>query len=109
MPDVDPRHARYPFLSGAREAVAALSVAPTELARADAPAVERGAERVELALMTGEVRAESPDRWRPRDELLSYPVARVLVSLLDDGAAVHYESGDALDIFEATYVKGGTA
>jgi DNA primase large subunit len=88
MPDVDPRHARYPFLSGAREAVAALSVAPTELARADAPAVERGAERVERALMTGEVAAESPDRWRPRDELLSYPVARVLVSLLDDGAAI---------------------
>jgi DNA primase large subunit len=87
MPDVDPRHARYPFLSGAREAVAALSVAPTELARADAPAVERGAERVERALMTGEVDAEDPERWRPRDELLSYPVARVLVSLLDDDAA----------------------
>jgi DNA primase large subunit len=87
MPDVDPRHARYPFLSGAREAVAALSVAPTELARADAPAVERGAERVERALMSGRVDAAEPGRWRPRDELLSYPVARVLVSLLDDDAA----------------------
>ncbi|MFB6169149.1 MAG: DNA primase [Haloferacaceae archaeon] len=87
MPEVDPRHARYPFLSGAREAVAALSVAPAELARADAPAVERGAERVERALMAGEVDAEEPERWRPRDELLSYPVARVLVSLLDDDAA----------------------
>lgn len=87
MPDVDPRHARYPFLAGAREAVAALSVAPTELARADAPAVERGAERVERALMAGVVDAEEPERWRPRDELLSYPVARVLVSLLDDDAA----------------------
>lgn len=88
MAEVDPRHARYPFLSGAREAVAALSVAPTELARADAPAVERGAERVERALMAGRVDAESPDSWRPRDELLSYPVARVLVSLLDDDAAI---------------------
>lgn len=93
MPDVDPRHARYPFLSGAREAVAALSVAPTELARADAPAVERGAERVERALMAGEVDAEEPERWRPRDELLSYPVARVLVSLLDDDAAARKYAG----------------
>jgi DNA primase large subunit len=86
MAEVDPRHARYPFLSGAREAVAALSVAPAELARADAPAVERGAERVERALMTGGIDPEE-DRWRPRDELLSYPVARVLVSLLDDDDA----------------------
>ena len=96
MPDVDPRHARYPFLSGAREAVAALSVAPTELARADAPAVERGAERVERALMAGRVDAEEPERWRPRDELLSYPVARVLVSLLDDDAAARkYAAAEA--------------
>ena len=89
MDEVEPRHARYPFLAGARDAVAALSVAPAELARADAPAVERGAERVERALMTGGVDATEPDRWRPRDELLSYPVARVLVSLLDDDAATH--------------------
>jgi len=96
-PEVHPRHARYPFLSGAREAVAALSVAPTELARADAPAVERGAARVERALMTGGVDpAGGEDRWRPRDELLSYPVARVLVSLLDDrDAARKYAVAEA--------------
>lgn len=96
MPDVDPLHARYPFLSGARDAVAGLSVAPTELARADAPAVERGAERVERALMAGTVEPEDDDRWRPRDELLSYPVARVLVSLLEDDDAVRkYAAAEA--------------
>ncbi len=110
-PEVSPRHARYPFLSGAREAVAALSVAPTELARADAPAVERGVERVERALMTGGVdTADGGDRWRPRDELLSYPVARVLVSLLADRDAVRKyavaEAATARERLEADVADG---
>jgi DNA primase large subunit len=93
---VDPRDARYPFLSTARRTVERLDVAPTELAAADAPAVERGVERVERALLSGTVAPAAPERWRPRDELLSYPVARVLVSLLDAPAAVEkYATAEA--------------
>ncbi|MFB6301290.1 MAG: DNA primase [Haloferacaceae archaeon] len=93
---VDPRDARYPFLSTARRTVERLNVAPAELAAADAPAVERGVERVERALLSGTVAATEPERWRPRDELLSYPVARVLVSLLDAPAAVEkYAAAEA--------------
>jgi DNA primase large subunit len=94
--EVDPRDARYPFRADAREAVRRLEVAPAELARTDAPAVERGAERVERALLEGTVASPTPDRWRPRDELLSYPVARVLVSLVDAPAAVEkYAAAEA--------------
>ncbi|MFB6080997.1 MAG: DNA primase [Haloferacaceae archaeon] len=94
--EVDPRDARYPFLATARRTVEGLDVAPTELAAADAPAVERGVERVERALLSGTVAARDPGRWRPRDELLSYPVARVLVSLLDAPAAVEkYAAAEA--------------
>jgi DNA primase large subunit len=111
-PEVHPRHARYPFLAGARDAVAGLSVAPAELARADAPAVERGAERVERALMTGGV-DPAEDRWRPRDELLSYPVARVLVSLLDDRDAVRKyavaEAATARERLEADAAADGAS
>ncbi|MFB6280408.1 MAG: DNA primase [Haloferacaceae archaeon] len=94
--EVDPRDARYPFLATARRTVERLDVAPAELAAADAPAVERGVERVERALRSGTVAAAEPDRWEPRDELLSYPVARVLVSLLDAPAAVEkYAAAEA--------------
>jgi DNA primase large subunit len=74
-------HARYPFLDAAREAVEAAAVDLGELvAREDAPAVERAVDRVRSALSTGTV----GDRHRSaRVELLSYPVARVLVSLVD--------------------------
>ncbi|MFB6304249.1 MAG: DNA primase [Haloferacaceae archaeon] len=103
--EVDPRHARYPFFGAARRTVEALDVAPAELAAADAPAVERGAERVERALLEGTVASATPDRWRPRDELLSYPVARVLVSLVDAPAAVEKyataEAATARERFEA--------
>jgi DNA primase large subunit len=75
-------HARYPFFESAREAVDAAAVDLGELvAREDAPAVERAVERVTAALTEGDVGAP---RRRTRTELLSYPVARVLVSLVDE-------------------------
>ncbi len=78
---MESRHARYPFFHAAREAVEAADVDfPTVVARNDA-VVERGLERVERALDTRTV--GEPHR-RPRVELLSYPVARVLVSLVDE-------------------------
>jgi DNA primase large subunit len=72
-------HARYPFLAAAREAVKAAGV---DLAAAAAePATrERARERVTSALTDGTV---GEPRHDARTELLSYPLARVLVSLVD--------------------------
>ena len=53
-------HARYPFLSGAREAVEAADVDLVSLVREGGPAVERGVERVRRALLEGT--AESEER-----------------------------------------------
>lgn len=77
------RYARYPFLSAAREAVREADVDLAQLVAADDPAVERGLARVEYAVEEGRV---GPLHRRPRTELLSYPVARVLVSLVDQPA-----------------------
>jgi len=93
---MNPLHARYPFFEAAREAVQGADVSLAELIAEDAPAVERGVERVERALVEGTVAAADPYRWEPRDELLSYPIARILVSLLDDQAAVEkYAAAEA--------------
>jgi len=81
-------YARYPFLEAARQAVGELDVDIETLIETGAPAVDRGRTRVERALMAGRVDAEDPDEWRDEDELLSYPIARILVSLLDSGAAI---------------------
>ncbi len=78
---MDRLHARYPFLQSAREAVEAADVDLVELIETDAPAVERGYERVKLGLSDGTI---GEPRRSTRTELLSYPIARVLVSLLDD-------------------------
>ncbi|PSQ28223.1 DNA primase regulatory subunit PriL [Halobacteriales archaeon QS_9_68_17] len=91
-------HARYPFLDAAREAVDAAAVdladlvaredaverdstSPRSNAREDPVAVDRAVGRVEAAL-SGDTTGD-PHR-RPRVELLSYPIARVLVSLVGD-------------------------
>ena len=90
------RHARYPFFTAAREAVRETDVSLSGLVSRDAPAVARARERVERALTGGTTAPEEPERWDPIDELLSYPIARILVSLLDDGAAVEkYAAAEA--------------
>ncbi len=73
-------HARYPFLSGAREAVEAADVDLAGLIREES-VVSRATERVVGALREGSI--GEPHR-NTRVELLSYPVARVLVSLVDE-------------------------
>jgi len=89
-------HARYPFLEASRDAVEAADVDLTELVVAGGPAVERGRERVQRALLQGTTEAEEPRTWSDRAELLSYPVARVLVSLLDvPGAVEKYAAAEA--------------
>ncbi|WP_224448113.1 DNA primase large subunit PriL [Haloprofundus salilacus] len=102
------RHARYPFFAAAREAVGESDVELGELVTTDDPAVSRGLERVERALMAGTVESETPGEWSTRDELLSYPVARILVSLIDAPAAVrkyaHAEATTAYERFTEDFV-----
>ncbi|MFC7224331.1 DNA primase regulatory subunit PriL [Halalkalicoccus sp. GCM10025322] len=74
-------HARYPFLAGARQTVEEADVDLASLVREDRAVVERATERVATALREGGV--GDPHR-STRVELLSYPVARVLVSLVDE-------------------------
>ena len=113
---MDPLYARYPFFQGAREAVREAELSPAALVRAGAPAVERGRERVERALMAGTVASEEPRRWDDDTEVLSYPIARILVSLIDTPAAVEKyalaEAATARERFDADFAAAddpGTA
>ncbi|MFC4359647.1 DNA primase [Halobium salinum] len=93
---ISQRHARYPFFEVARDAVEAAELSLPSLVAEEAPAVERGRERVERALLAGTVESETPREWSAQDELLSYPIARILVSLLDSEAAVRkYAAAEA--------------
>lgn len=93
---MQPLHARYPFFDAAREAVGEVGAPVPELAESGAPAVERGRERVERALTEGTTAPAEPSRWSDEAELLSYPVARVLVSLLAEERAVEkYATSEA--------------
>src|SRR6056297_2247946 len=98
---ITPRDARYPFLAAARDAVTETGVDLGTLVANDEPAVDRGRERVERALLAGRVDTETPEEWRLEDELLSYPIARILVSLLDSPAAVEkYAAAEAKTAIE---------
>ena len=77
---MQPLHARYPFLAAAREAVETAAVDLGEVVATDEAVTQRAVERVEHAITDGTV--GDPHR-RTRVELLSYPTARVLVSLVD--------------------------
>ncbi|WP_227376811.1 DNA primase large subunit PriL [Haladaptatus halobius] len=102
---MDSLHARYPFLASAREAVRDANVDLAEVVTGEGDrhlAVERGVERVRRALLDGTARP--PDdgrRWGTTAEVLSYPIARMLVSLLDaPGAVEKYASAEAATAYE---------
>jgi DNA primase large subunit len=99
-----PLHARYPFLGSAREAVQEAGVDLADLVARDDRVVERAAERVRLAVE--ETTVGEPHR-DDRVELLSYPVARVLVSLVDEHVLTrryaHAEAGTAYERFTAEF------
>jgi DNA primase large subunit len=78
-------HARYPFLADARAAVSEADVDLATVASEDGPIVDRALERIRLAIEEGTV----GEPRRPRVELLSYPVARVIVSLVDQPGLLH--------------------
>ena len=92
--------ARYPFFESARTAVETADVSLPALVSRGAPAVERGRERVQRALLEGTVLPEADD-VDPETELLSYPIARILVSLLDSSAAIDkYTAAEASTAIE---------
>ncbi|TYL39548.1 DNA primase regulatory subunit PriL [Natronococcus pandeyae] len=91
-------HARYPFLEAARETVATEAVDLVTIVEQDEAVVERATERVVTALEDGEIGDSHRD---PRVELLSYPVARVLVSLVDERVLVRkYARAEAASAYE---------
>ena len=81
-----PLHARYPFLASAREAVDETGVDLAAVVASEPAVVERAVGRIEGSLSGGTV---GQPHQRTRVELLSYPVARVLVSLVDEHVLVH--------------------
>ncbi|QSG13272.1 Eukaryotic-type DNA primase, large subunit [Halapricum desulfuricans] len=97
-----PLHARYPFMRAAREAVEAAEIDLATVVQRGGPAVERGLDRVESALEDGTV--GEPHR-ESRVELLSYPIARVLVSIVDEAVLTRSyaraEASSAHDRFTA--------
>ncbi|ELY88363.1 DNA primase regulatory subunit PriL [Natrialba taiwanensis] len=78
-------HARYPFLEAARETVATETVDLATVVEQERAVVERARKRVITALEDSEIGEPHRD---PRTELLSYPVARVLVSMVDERVLV---------------------
>ncbi|WP_254861591.1 DNA primase regulatory subunit PriL [Halovivax gelatinilyticus] len=82
---MNPRYARYPFLEAAKEAVASEAVDLVSVIEDEPAVVERATERVESALEAGDV---GDPVHESRIELFSYPIARVLVSLVDERVLV---------------------
>ena len=78
---MEPLHARYPFLRSAREAVADAEVDLAAVVSDEQTVLSRAMGRIETALDEGRV---GQQHRRTRVEVLSYPVARVLVSLVDE-------------------------
>ncbi|GAB7089811.1 DNA primase regulatory subunit PriL [Halorubrum luteum] len=110
---MDALHAKYPFFEAARDAVAEAAVSLPELVATNAPAVERARERVERALMEGTVESDTGEfgssAYDVRAELLSYPIARILVSLLDSTSAIEKyaaaEAATAAERFRADFER----
>lgn len=80
LPSMDAFHARYPFLRAARAAVEEAGVDLETVVRSEDAVLERARQRVERALTDREI---GPPARSTRIELLSYPVARVIASLVD--------------------------
>ncbi|WP_226482059.1 DNA primase regulatory subunit PriL [Natrinema amylolyticum] len=91
-------HARYPFLEAARESVATEAVDLATVVEQDRAVVDRARQRVITALEGGETGDQHRDA---RIELLSYPVARVLVSMVGERVLVRkYARAEAATAYE---------
>lgn len=95
-------HARYPFLEAARESVATEAVDLATVVEQDRAVVDRARQRIITALEEGDTGESHRDH---RIELLSYPVARVLVSMVEEQILVRKyaraEAETAYDRFTA--------
>jgi len=101
---MEPLDARYPFLPAAREAVEAADADLAAVIGEEGPVVERARARVENAV---ESRTVGEQHRTDRVELLSYPVARVLVSLVDEPALTRrYASAEAETAVERLRADG---
>lgn len=91
---MDALYARFPFLEAARAAVDSADVDLASVATdPDGPVVTRAMDRIESAIDEATV---GEQHRSTRVELLSYPVARVLVSLVDDpGLTRRYARAEA--------------
>ncbi|ELY79556.1 DNA primase regulatory subunit PriL [Natrinema gari] len=91
-------HARYPFLEAARESVATEAVDLATVVEQDRAVVDRARQRVITALEAGSTGESHRDA---RIELLSYPVARVLVSMIGERVLVRkYARAEAATAYE---------
>ncbi|OLZ42496.1 DNA primase [Natrinema saccharevitans] len=91
-------HARYPFLEAARETVATEAVDLVTVVEGDEAVVDRARQRVITAIESGETGEPHRDT---RIELLSYPVARVLVSMVDERVLVRkYARAEAATAYD---------
>ncbi|SEW27371.1 DNA primase regulatory subunit PriL [Natrinema salifodinae] len=91
-------HARYPFLEAARESVATEAVDLATVVEQDRAVIDRARQRVITALEDGSTGSPHRD---PRIELLSYPVARVLVSMVAEHVLVRkYARAEAATAYE---------
>jgi DNA primase large subunit len=101
---MDSLHARYPFLPAARESVAAADADLAEVIDRGGAVVERAVTRVDHAV---ESRSVGDQHRSDRVELLSYPVARILVSLVDEPALVRrYASAEAQTAIDRLHADG---
>ena len=97
------KFAYFPFVNAAAKYVEALDFKLEELfsERAFEQVRERGKRRVLEAIGDGIIRNASPDRVSAEKELLSYPVARILVSCINDGYLIkRYALSEAKSAFE---------
>ena len=97
------KFAYFPFVNAAAKYVEALDFKLEELftERAFEPIRERGKSRVLEAIGDGISRKAYPDRVSAEKELLSYPVARILVSCINDKYLIkRYALSEAKSAFE---------
>lgn len=97
------KFAYFPFVNAAAKYVEALDFKLEELfsERAFEQVRERGKHRVLEAIGDGITRNASPSEESAKKELLSYPVARILVSCINDGYLIkRYALSEAKSAFE---------
>ncbi|SNQ60052.1 DNA primase regulatory subunit PriL [Candidatus Methanoperedens nitratireducens] len=95
--------AYFPFIHGALKYVESLDFKLDELFydKAFEKVRERGKERVLQAIRDGVLEHEVSDRISAEKELLSYPVARILVSCINDGYLIRrYALAEAKSSYE---------